>query len=258
MAGLSQKRTKQIGTVFIGLLLLTNTGCLAGVILGAGAAAAGGAYAGYAWTKGQLYRDYPADFPRSEAAVRAAMAESQLPLLSQELGAGKAALETRTTDGTTVKICITTGASPLPADGPVTRIAVRVGAFGDEAVSARILDQIGKHLAPPLPPFTPKPVQADGRLSCCNRWRCRNRPASPQRRTNGTPALSPFAERKATRCCPFFPGLLQYPQYPMFVAGRDHRRHSHPFPAGNVTCTRSSLCSASSILPTPAAMSFTT
>ena len=89
MAGLSQKRMKQLGTVFIGLLLLTNTGCLAGVILGAGAAAAGGAYAGYAWTKGQLYRDYPADFPRSEAAVRAAMAESQLPLLSQELGAGQ-------------------------------------------------------------------------------------------------------------------------------------------------------------------------
>jgi Protein of unknown function (DUF3568) len=164
MAGKSQKPFNRIGIVLIGLLLLTNTGCIAALVLGAGAAAAGGAAAGYAYMNGKLYRDYPTDFTNAQTAVKVAMAEAQLPLLSQELGAGKAELTTRTTDGTSVKIFITTGASPLPADGPVTRIGVRVGAFGEEGVSTRILDQIGKHLAPPLPPFQPTPVQATAPL----------------------------------------------------------------------------------------------
>jgi Protein of unknown function (DUF3568) len=153
MAGKSQKAINRIGTVLIGLLLLTNTGCLAGIILGAGAAAAGGAAAGYYWVQGRMYRDYPSDFTQSHAAVQAAMAENHLPLLSQEHpSAGAEVLETRTTDGSSVKIYLTTGASPLPAEGAVTRIAVRVGVFGEENVSKRVLDQIGKHLAPPLVP----------------------------------------------------------------------------------------------------------
>jgi Protein of unknown function (DUF3568) len=151
-----------IGTVLIGLLLLANTGCLGAIILGAGAAAAGGAWAGYSYQNGKLFRDYPGDFAQAHAAVLTAMGEMGLVLLSHEQGdAGKETISTRTTDNAPVKIYLTTGVSPVPSDGAVTRIAVRVGVFGNDDVSRRILDQIGKHLAAPLPPaFVPSQPSA--------------------------------------------------------------------------------------------------
>jgi hypothetical protein len=53
----------------------------------------------------------------------------------------------------------------LPVDGVATRISIRVGFTGDDAVSKRILDQVGSHLtrnvpvpqSPPGPPALGEP-----------------------------------------------------------------------------------------------------
>lgn len=145
----------------IGLLLLVNSGCLGAAIVAGGAAAAGGATAGWFYVRGPLYRDYPVDLDRAHLAVQAAMGEMQLPVLRRDLALdqGKITLETRLTDGRSAWLCMSTEGKPIPADGTVTRVSVRIGAFGDEEVSRRILDQIGKFLAPAGPvPIQPVPL----------------------------------------------------------------------------------------------------
>jgi hypothetical protein len=135
---------------------LLQTGCL----LVAAGAAAGGAAAGYAYYNGRLYRDYPAGMGDTLVAVRGALADLQFPLLSEESGAAPFLL-TRTTDGSKIRICLETVASRVPVEGTVTRVSIRVATFGDEAVSARILDQVARRLAIPIA-AAPAPAPAPG------------------------------------------------------------------------------------------------
>lgn len=134
--------------VFLGLMLvaLLNSGCLAAAAVGA---AGGGAAAFYAYQRGRLYRDYPASLTDAIAAVRTSLAELQFPPGSEKLKDGTACIETKTVDGATVHVYLEALTSRVPVEGPVTRITVRVGAFGDDAVSARILDQVSIHLIVP-------------------------------------------------------------------------------------------------------------
>jgi hypothetical protein len=141
-------KRRQVGQwayTIVALLALIQGGCL----LVAAGAAAGGAVAGYAYWRGRLYRDYPASITDSLAAVHTALLELQFPILREDPGATSAQINSRTTDGSTVRIYLDVMASRIPADGPLTRISIRVGAFGDEATSARLLDQISMHLAQP-------------------------------------------------------------------------------------------------------------
>ncbi len=65
-----------------------------------------------------------------------------------------------------VVLSLTVQDNPVPAEGPVTEVGVRVATFGDQGLSERLLDQIGSHLvavpqapaaAPPqLPPAAPE------------------------------------------------------------------------------------------------------
>jgi hypothetical protein len=132
-------------------LALINGGCLA---IAAGAAG-GAAAAGYYYYKGRIYRDYPATLPDTRAALRASLTELGFPVLGEE---ADAEVKTRTADDSTVRICLDPVTSRVPADGPMTRVSIRVGAFGDEAVSIRILNQVSMHLVPPtLLPAAPQP-----------------------------------------------------------------------------------------------------
>ena len=124
---------------------LVNGGCLvaaAGVAAGAGAA-------GYFYYNGLLYRDYHANLADSLAAVRSSLVELQFPISEEKTDTGSAFLKTRTNDGYTVRIYMDMVPSPIPAEGAMTRIGVRVGFGGDEGVSGRILDQVSRHLVPP-------------------------------------------------------------------------------------------------------------
>jgi hypothetical protein len=102
-------------------LVLANSGCLA-VALGT-VAAGGTAAAAYAYANGKYYRDYTTK---------------------------KDYIESKTGDGDPIKIYVESIPSRVPAEGGVVRVGVRVGAFGDQAVSARILDQVSLHLVAPV------------------------------------------------------------------------------------------------------------
>jgi hypothetical protein len=128
---------------------LLNGGCLAAAAVGA---AGGGAAAVYAYQRGRLYRDYTASLTDATAAVRTSLAELQFPPGKEKGDGANYVVETKATDGTTIHVYLDAETSRIPAEGPVTRITVRVGTFGDDNVSARILDQVSMHLV--VPPAT--------------------------------------------------------------------------------------------------------
>ncbi len=160
----SSRLRVRAGWALLGLVLLLNSGCLGAAIVAGGAAAAGAGAGTYFWVRAPLYLDYSVDLQRAYLAVQAAMTEMKLPVLRRDLAPeqGKITLETRLADGTTTTIYLTTMGKPIPADGIVTRIAVRVGLFNrDEESAKRILDDIGKYLAPPGPvPIPSAPISA--------------------------------------------------------------------------------------------------
>jgi hypothetical protein len=158
MADTGQGRVRRLGYLGLAALLLVNAGCL---VVAAGAAVGGAAAAaGYAYYNGCLYRDYPASLGDSLAAVRTALVELQFPIIKEETDTGSAVVLTRTADGSKVRIHLDLVPSRIPVEPSATRISVRVGAFGDEAVSVRLLDQVSAHLVPSAgaPRLTPQPA----------------------------------------------------------------------------------------------------
>ena len=153
MPGAGRKPVVRVGYLVVAALVLVNGGCL---LVAAGVA--GGATAGYLYYKGRLYHDYPANLADAQAAVRTSLLELQFPVLTQETDTGSAFVSTRTADGAKVRIHLDVVPSRVPAEGALTRVSIRVGAFGDESVSARILDQVGRHLAGPPVLGAPQPV----------------------------------------------------------------------------------------------------
>jgi Protein of unknown function (DUF3568) len=158
-----QDWTSRLVLLGIAGLALLNGGCLAAAAAGA---AGGGAAALYAYQRGRIYRDYPAALTDATAAVRTSLAELQFAPGSEKGDGGEFTFETKAADGAKVHVFLEAQTSRVSSDGPVTRITVRVGAFGDDAVSARVLDQVSIHLvvppasqsasaAPPVPRPTP-------------------------------------------------------------------------------------------------------
>ena len=139
-------------------LLLVNAGCL--VVAASAAVGGAAAAAGYAYYNGCLYRDYPASLGDALAAVRTALTELQLPVVKEETDTGSAVVVTHTADGSKVRIHLDVVASRIPVEASATRVSVRVGAFGDEAVSVRVLDQVSAHLVSPggAPRLMPQPA----------------------------------------------------------------------------------------------------
>ncbi len=138
----------RVSFLLVAGLLLCNTGCLA-VALGT-VAAGGTAAAAYAYANGRFYRDYSTKLPEAQEATRTALKELQLPVNHEEPAADKTYIESKTGDGDRIQIFVETIPGRIPAEGTVVRIAVRVGAFGDQTVSSRILDQVSLHLVAPV------------------------------------------------------------------------------------------------------------
>jgi hypothetical protein len=148
--------------VFLGLAAVTllNGGCLAAAVVGA---AGGGAAALYSYQRGQLYREYPADLNATAAAVRVSLSELKLPPAVEKSDGGTVTFETKIPEGKKVHITAEAVTGRIPADGAVSRVTVRVGTLGDDANSARVLDQVSIHLIvpsapPPASPPAPTPV----------------------------------------------------------------------------------------------------
>ncbi len=148
--------------LLLAALVLANSGCL-GLVIGG---AAGGAAAGYAlWERGKWSRDYVANINDAATAVKTALGELQLPVVTEKGDNDEINIESHTGDGDKIRIQLTSIVSKVPADGPATHIAIRVGtlSLGDEALSTRIHEQISLHLVAPVqvrtPPLTPVPAQ---------------------------------------------------------------------------------------------------
>jgi hypothetical protein len=149
----------------LAVLALTQTGCL----LALAGLAAGAGVGGYCYCKGRMYRDFPVPLPVVHDAVRASLVDLHFAILTEDAKDGKVFLVTRTTNGKKVRIYIDALSSPIPSDGVVTRVAIRVGTFGDEGVTVRIFEQIKLRLSQPVPvvpgppaPPPPAPVQQTG------------------------------------------------------------------------------------------------
>ncbi len=148
----SRKIRNKLGWVLLALLLLLNNGCL-GVVAGV-AAVGGAATVGYFYVRGEAIRDYPVSMERAHAAVLAGLTEMQLQEVRQRekpADPNKITVETRLTDGTLARINLTAVGPLIPADGPVTRIGVRISPFGNEELSIRFQDTFAKYLAPAVP-----------------------------------------------------------------------------------------------------------
>jgi hypothetical protein len=120
---------------------LANAGCLA-----AAAGVAAGGVAGYAYYKGKVSQDYSADLDRTWSATVTALGELGMPVVSQERDNTGGVIESRTSTDDSVHITLDTRSSPIPTEGSMTRVGVRVGTFGDVALSERLLNQLGAHL----------------------------------------------------------------------------------------------------------------
>lgn len=135
---------------FVLLALAATTlpamGCLAAGLAVAGAAAAGAGT--YTYLQGRLVRDYPAGFQETLQATQATLADLGMPILKTEGTGTETTLTTENNHGVRATIDLNTRASPIPSDGVVTRVGVRVGVFGDEITSERILSEIAIHLVP--------------------------------------------------------------------------------------------------------------
>jgi hypothetical protein len=139
----ARRGLRSLGWLALALAAALNAGCLVAAV---GAAGAGAAAAGYTFYNGLLFRDYAANVADTLVAVRAALIDLQFPVVEEKTDTGSAYVRTRTADGHTVRIYLDIVASPVPIEGALTRVGVRVGFSGDDAVSARILDQVSRHL----------------------------------------------------------------------------------------------------------------
>jgi hypothetical protein len=124
-------------------LAFSQAGCL---FVAAGVA--GGAAAGYCYSKGKVCQEYRADLLDAWQATRAALHELGMPLTKETRDGREGLIESRTGDGERVRILLEMYPSRIPADGNLTRICVRVATFGDHPLSGRILDQVSRHLVP--------------------------------------------------------------------------------------------------------------
>lgn len=122
--------------VLVAVLCLGQTGCL---LLVAGGAAAAGAGT-YAYVQGELKATESASLDRVWRATQVAVTELELPITSRQKDALGAKLLARTSSDKKVEINL------KKLTDTTTEIRIRVGTWGDEALSRLILDKIKKRL----------------------------------------------------------------------------------------------------------------
>jgi hypothetical protein len=128
------------------ITLLCAGGCL---WLAASAVVGGAAGAGYVYYKGKVSRPYNAGLDDVWSATHAALTELGMKIESEGRDTLSAEVHSRLADGDKVRIYIDVKDSRIPAEGPLTVVGIRVGKFGDEAASVRVLNQIDMHLVHP-------------------------------------------------------------------------------------------------------------
>jgi hypothetical protein len=129
-------KTKLLITALLASLLVVSNGCL----LFVAGAAAGAGIGGYAWINGEIKVTEDASMDRTWSAVQAALKDLEYPVISQAKDALEGTVTARNASNTTISIKLKNLAKAS------TEIRIRVGTFGDEALSRTILNKINSHL----------------------------------------------------------------------------------------------------------------
>jgi hypothetical protein len=129
-------KTKLLMTAMMALLLAFGSGC----VLFVAGAAAGAGVAGYAWVNGEIKVTEAASLTRTWEASLAAMDDLQYPVTSKAKDALEGNVEARNAKDTSIKIRV------KYISNTSTELRIRVGTFGDEALSRIILNKIHEHL----------------------------------------------------------------------------------------------------------------
>lgn len=127
------------GWTCVAILSVVSQGCLA--VVAGGAAGLAGA-AAYEYWKGSVRDSVPADTNTVWQATHAALNDLQLPVVYSGSEGNTLVVEARSPTDEPIKISLESTKSPV-AQGPAkTEVNIRVGTWGDEYLSRRILEQI--------------------------------------------------------------------------------------------------------------------
>lgn len=125
---------KAAGIFFIGLLLMTASGCLA---LLAGGAAGGGTAA---WLSEKLVQQADVPLDRAVSAVKSGLQSLNLPITKETVKSDVAQVKSEYTDGKTIWVDV------HRITNTSSKIEVRVGAASDKAAAEKVLDSIKRYL----------------------------------------------------------------------------------------------------------------
>ena len=130
------KKAKVIVTWLVVLSALCSCGCWFAV-----AAVGAGVGAGtYRFIRGQLEVAYPCEYQETWSATLAALESLEMRKKSANKDAFGGTIEAARADGTGIKIVVT------PITSASTSVKIRVGFFGNRAMSEMIADEIGRKL----------------------------------------------------------------------------------------------------------------
>jgi len=118
------------------LLVAISLGAALVVLPGCIVAAAGAGAGAVAYVRGELDANLSTDYGKVVESARKAIGELEFAKVSENKDALKAVLVARTAMDKKVEITITNSGKKL------TNIKIRVGLFGDEALSMSVLDKI--------------------------------------------------------------------------------------------------------------------
>jgi Protein of unknown function (DUF3568) len=128
--------SRTLATLALAFTLTLGSGCFLFVV-GAGAAAGAGTVA---YIKGELDATLPNNYNAVADASAKAIDEMHFALVSQSRDSAGALVTARTVEDTRIMINVEV------VDTNLTKVRIRVGTFGDEALSRSILDQIKRNL----------------------------------------------------------------------------------------------------------------
>ncbi len=161
------RRTVWLMTTAV-VLAAAGSGCAPLLI---GSAVAAGGVAGYAYYAAEQAREYDAGASEVRLATRNVLTEMGMPVVEEHSDTNGGWLVSRTPAGQRLSVTFSDNPEPNSPSGFVTRVGVRVAAFGDQEFSRNFLDQLGGRLygvSPPPPPGAAPgapPGTAVGRLT---------------------------------------------------------------------------------------------
>jgi hypothetical protein len=146
--------------LLLAFLAISQSGCL---LAAAGAAAGAGAYAYY---KGNVTETCAVEFGDAYQGTKEAMLDLGMPVLHEEHHGVTGTIESSLQDGTKVTVNLQEKPRVLASDHHETEVGVRIGTFGDDKTSTKILQQIALRTSQRKQPgATPAAVvPAGGRL----------------------------------------------------------------------------------------------